>query len=208
MRARGARFAAIALVLLAAGCGGGAEPNAQAPAAAEQQPALETPAAEIAAKGATSEVAGHEATSAQSHAGHSAALPDVQVVRVTKGGAKVNLQSLHTAGKPTLLWFWAPHCTFCRAEAPKLVDFSAKHGSKIAVLGLGAQDDLRQAEGFCTETSTTPLEMVWDASGKSWVHYKVTNQPTVIVLDADGKVVKRWFREFDEREILEAAGQA
>lgn len=208
MTGRGARIAAAtAFALLLAGCGG-AEPSAQAPAAAEQQPAPEAPqVAEVAAKGATSEVAGHEATHDESHAAHSGALPDVEVVRMSSG-EKVPLGSLHTAGKATLLWFWAPHCTFCKAEAPKLVDFEKKHGTEVAVLGLGAQDDLDQAEGFVRQTSTTGLEMVWDASGESWVNYKVTNQPTVIVLDKDGKVVKTWFREFDEREILAATEKA
>ena len=39
-----------------------------------------------------------------------------------------------------------------------------------------------------------------------WLHFKVTNQPTVIVVDADGKVTKKWFRDFDAKGILAAAG--
>lgn len=196
MTGPGARIGAAAtFALLLAGCGGAAEQGAQAPVA------VEAPAAVVPARDTTTD------TAAVTDAASSAALPDVEVVRVTKGGEKVNLQSLHVAGKPTLLWFWAPHCPICKAEAPKLLDFNAKHGTTIAVLGLGAQDSLEQAGGFTQETSTTPLEMVWDSSGKSWVHYRVTNQPTVILLDGEGKVVKRWFRNFDEQGILEAAGQ-
>ncbi len=114
------------------------------------------------------------------------ALPDLQVVRVASGKT-VSLRSLAVAGKPTLLWFWAPHCTFCRAEAPDLLAFQKAYGDQIQILGLGAQDDLDQAVDFLADTSTQKLEMVWDASGKSWVHYKVTNQPTVVVLDGDGQ---------------------
>lgn len=132
------------------------------------------------------------------------ALPDVEVVRVADG-APANVRSLAVAGKPILLWFWAPHCSFCKAEAPKLLDFSARHGSKIQILGLGAQDDFGQAEGFVRETETAGLQMVWDRSGRTWVHYRVTSQPTVIVLDGEGRVVKRFFRQFDEAAILEAA---
>ena len=50
--------------------------------------------------------------------------------------------------------------------------------------------------------------MVWDKTGKSWLHFKVTNQPTVVVVDADGKVTKKWFRDFDAQGILDAAGVA
>lgn len=214
-RRSAALAAALASALVLAGCGG-VDATAQQPpapvaapvAAPVVAPAENTDGSAITPAESTARGTGQEGHDATSHAAATAALPDVQVVRVTKGGETVNLQSLHTAGKATLLWFWAPHCPFCKAEAPKLLDFNAKHGDKVAVLGLGAQDDLDQAEGFCNETRTTPLEMVWDASGKSWLHYKVTNQPTVILIDKDGKVVKRWFRNFDEQGILAAAGAA
>ena len=134
-----------------------------------------------------------------------AALPDLQVVRVASGET-VALQELAPAGKPVVLWFWAPHCTFCRAEAPELVAFERAHRHHLSVLGLGAQDDLDQAARFVADTGTGDLEMVWDRTGKSWVHFKVTNQPTVIVVDAEGKVTKKWFRDFDGDGILRAAG--
>ncbi|MGQ0630844.1 MAG: TlpA family protein disulfide reductase [Sporichthyaceae bacterium] len=132
------------------------------------------------------------------------ALPDISVVQVATGQS-IDLRSLAVAGKPTLLWFWAPHCPFCKAEAPKVLDFQAKYGDDIEVIGLGAQDDLDQAEGFLAETKTAGLKMVWDSSGKSWVHFRVTNQPTVIVLNPAGKVTKTAFREFDAVAIREAA---
>jgi len=135
------------------------------------------------------------------------ALPDLTVVRVASGKT-AQLPTLAEAGKPTLLWFWAPHCTFCRAEAPDLLAFAKAHGSQVQILGLGAQDDLNQAVDFLADTSTQNLEMVWDKTGKSWLHFKVTNQPTVIVLDAKGKVTKTWFRHFDANAILAAAGLA
>ncbi|MGQ0624540.1 MAG: thioredoxin-like domain-containing protein [Sporichthyaceae bacterium] len=146
---------------------------------------------------------------AQAPAGPSVrdALPDISVVQVATGQS-IDLRSLAVAGKPTLLWFWAPHCPFCKAEAPKVLDFQAKYGDEIEVIGLGAQDDLGQAEGFLAETKTSGLQMVWDESGKSWVHFRVTNQPTVIVLNPSGKVTKTAFREFDEVAIREAAAQA
>ncbi len=134
-------------------------------------------------------------------------LPGVSVVKVASGET-VNLRSLAVAGKPTLLWFWAPHCPFCKAEAPKVLDFVAKHGNEVNVIGLGAQDDLDEAEGFLAETKTAGLQMVWDSSGKSWVHFKVTNQPTVIVLNPEGKVTKTYFREFNEAGILAAARES
>lgn len=135
----------------------------------------------------------------------SSALPDIEVVDVS-AGTTVALRSYLTSGRPALLWFWAPHCTFCRAEAPDVAAFAAKYEGRIDVLGVGAQDSLRQAEGFVADTGTGALDMVWDRTGRSWVDFDVTNQPTVLVVDGAGEVQKRWFRNFDEQEIVAAAG--
>ncbi|MGQ0844213.1 MAG: TlpA family protein disulfide reductase [Sporichthyaceae bacterium] len=157
-----------------------------------------------ASSGRTDRLGGGQQTVASADASRQNALPDVEVVRLADG-QRVNLRSLAVAGKPILLWFWAPHCPFCKAEAPKVVNFAARHGAKVQVLGLGAQDDLDQAYGFRKETGTGGLAMVWDRSGKSWRDYRVTNQPTVVVLNGEGKEVKRFFRTFDEAAILAAA---
>jgi thiol-disulfide isomerase/thioredoxin len=140
----------------------------------------------------------------------SAAAPDLPAIDVVQlsTGDEVALQSLVEPGRPTLLWFWAPHCTFCRREAPEVLAFIADHADEVDVLGVGAQDNLDQAHGFLDDTDTHDVTMVWDASGQSWVHHGVTSQPTVIVLDADGQVAGRWYREFDPDGILAAAGVA
>jgi len=132
-------------------------------------------------------------------------LPDIDVVRVACGDT-VALRSLAAPDVPTLLWFWAPHCTFCMREAPEVVEFSAEYGDDVRIIGLGAQDSLDQAVDFVSSTGTEGLVMVWDATGESWIHFEVTSQPTVIVLSADGEVEATWYRDFDEAGILAAAG--
>ncbi len=132
-------------------------------------------------------------------------LPDIDVVRVACGDT-VALRSLAAPDVPTLLWFWAPHCTFCMREASEVVEFSAEYGDEVRIIGLGAQDSLDQAVDFVSSTGTEGLDMVWDESGESWIHFEVTSQPTVIVLSADGEVEETWYRDFDEAGILAAAG--
>ncbi|MBA3743341.1 TlpA disulfide reductase family protein [Sporichthya sp.] len=217
--------AAAAAALMLAGCGGegsgsdavappasvstttgttdsGAAAPSQVTAADPQKPATGAEAAESGS--GTSKESAEVVDKAPAGLKQLATLPDLDVVRVASGDT-TNLRSLAVSGKPTLLWFWAPHCPFCKAEAPKVLEFAKQYGDQVQIIGLGAQDDLAEAESFLAETGTTGLEMVWDSSGKSWVHYKVTNQPTVIVLNPDGKVARTWFREFDSDGIRAAA---
>lgn len=180
------------LVALAAACGSdGTTTAAGGPAAptTTAAPSTDTPATE-----APGPAAGAD-------------LPAIDVVDLASGD-EVDLQSLAQPGRPTLLWFWAPHCTICRREAPELLAFEAAHRDDIDILGVGAQDTLDEAYGFLDDTDTHGLAMVWDESGQSWIHHGVTSQPTVIVLDADGQVAGTWFRDFDVDGILAAAGVA
>lgn len=134
-----------------------------------------------------------------------ASLPSIDVLELASGDT-VDLAALAEAGRPTLLWFWAPHCTFCRAEAPELLELSATHAGQLQILGIGAQDTIDEAYDFLDDTRTGDLRMIWDRSGQSWRHYGVTSQPTIVVLGADGEETGRWFRDFDADAILDAAG--
>ncbi len=133
------------------------------------------------------------------------ALPPIDVVHVASKQT-AGLRTYLTSGRPALLWFWAPHCQFCIAEAPEMRAFAEKYAGRIDVLGVGAQDSLSQAEDFVEKTSTEMLDMVWDKSGDSWITFNVTNQPTVVVLSPSGEVKLRKFRQFNEQEIVAAAG--
>jgi thiol-disulfide isomerase/thioredoxin len=132
-------------------------------------------------------------------------LPDVAAVRVATGET-VNLRDLALTGKPTLLWFWAPHCPVCRAMSPDVRAFAAEYGSRIQIVGLGAQDDLNRARSFLKETDTSTLEMVWDRTGRSWIHFEARHPSTLKVLDSDGKVRRTWVGKFDRDAVRTAAG--
>ncbi len=179
----------LGMALVLAACGGdtGADAGGPAAPASTSSPPAPTSAGEAPATDGTID------------------LPNIEVVQLATGDA-VPLRSLAEPGRPTLLWFWAPHCSICRREAPEVLAFAEDHDTEVDVLGLGAQDSLEQAHGFLDDTGTHDLAMVWDPSGQSWIHHGVTSQPTVIVLDADGQVAGTWFRDFDPEAILAAAG--
>lgn len=92
------------------------------------------------------------------------------------------------AGKPVLLWFWAPWCSVCAAEAPDVLRAHQRHSGKLSVLGVAGLDDLDNMQPFVDRTNTGPITHLGDPTGEIWRRFKVTQQSTYVLLDAAGKV--------------------
>lgn len=54
-------------------------------------------------------------------------------------------------GKPLVLNFWARWCPPCRAEIPELNEFSKQYAGKIAVVGIGIEDDAAAVKAFASD---------------------------------------------------------
>ncbi|MCY3578437.1 MAG: hypothetical protein OXH53_14120 [bacterium] len=61
---------------------------------------------------------------------------------------------------------------------------------KFTLIGVGARDNLGQAEDFVNRTGTT-FAMLWDSSGASWNGLRITSQHRIIVLNRFGQEVDR-----------------
>ncbi len=86
-----------------------------------------------------------------------------------------------------VLWFWAPWCPVCHAEAPamaKLVD--ANPG--VTFIGVAGLDKLPAMQAFPAATGTDNFRHVSDVDGSIWAHFGVTSQPSLAFITADGVV--------------------
>ncbi|WP_341230688.1 TlpA family protein disulfide reductase [Nocardioides salarius] len=102
------------------------------------------------------------------------------------------------AGKPAVLWFWAPWCPTCRAQVSGVGELASTHGDGVAVVGVGAQDDADAIAEFAASVDPAVTNLS-DADGSVWRHYGVTAQSTYLVLDADGEVRAEGY--LDEAEL-------
>lgn len=91
------------------------------------------------------------------------------------------------AGKPAVLWFWAPWCPTCRAQSSGVSALAEKYDGQVNVVGVGALDDLAAIEEYAA-TVDGPTHLV-DPEGEVWRHFGVTAQSTYVVVDADGRLV-------------------
>ena len=90
------------------------------------------------------------------------------------------------AGRPTLLWFWAPWCPTCRGQISQVEGLAADYAGELNVIGVGSLDSAEAIEGFADDVDEiTHLE---DAEGELWQRFGVTEQSSFVLLDADGSV--------------------
>lgn len=90
------------------------------------------------------------------------------------------------AGRPTVLWFWAPWCPTCRGQIPQVEALVADHGGNINVIGIGSLDSAEAIAGFADDVAgLTHLE---DVDGELWRRFGITEQSSFVVLDSDGTV--------------------
>lgn len=96
-----------------------------------------------------------------------------------------------TEGRPVILWFWAPWCTICRAEAPDVIQVVGElesSGSDVTILGVPGRGEVREMEDFVADTGTAVLTHLVDTEGVLWRKYGVVYQPAFALLSPDGEV--------------------
>lgn len=91
------------------------------------------------------------------------------------------------AGRPVLVWFWAPWCAVCRSQIDDVRAYA--ENQDLAVVGIGSLDSSEAIAGFADDVpGVTHLS---DEDGAVWKRFGITEQSSFVVLDADGTEVIR-----------------
>lgn len=107
------------------------------------------------------------------------------------GGATVDggrFEAASLAGKPAVLWFWAPWCSVCRAEGPGVAAVANEFEGRVAFVGVPGLGQVPEMRIFVGDTGTGALTHVVDADGALWQRFGVVAQPAFAFVGADGKV--------------------
>jgi thiol-disulfide isomerase/thioredoxin len=89
---------------------------------------------------------------------------------------------------PTVLWFWAPWCTICRAEAPEVLAVAEEFAGEVTVVGVAGGGEAEEMADFVAATGTGGLEHVVDSDGAIWSDFGVVAQPAFAFVGRDGQV--------------------
>lgn len=120
--------------------------------------------------------------------GDQASVPAIlEFTSTTVSGDTFDGRSL--AGRPTLLWFWAPWCPTCRGQIPQVEAIATEHGDDLNVVGIGSLDSAEAIAGFAEDAGPDVVTHLEDVDGELWTRFGVTEQSSFVLLDADGTVV-------------------
>ena len=79
----------------------------------------------------------------------------------------------------------------CRAEQPGLGQVAREFKGTVQFLGVSFNDSVSEGRKYQRQFEV-PYPLANDASGQSWATYQVPYQPVTVVVDARGRVARRW----------------
>jgi len=105
----------------------------------------------------------------------------------TLDGAAFNASTM--AGKPTILWFWAPWCATCASEAQSISDLAPQFKGRLNILGIAGLGDNKAMHQFVSDLDVGDVPHLDDQAGVIWKKFRITEQSTYVFLDRTGAVV-------------------
>ena len=94
------------------------------------------------------------------------------------------------AGKPAILWFWAPWCATCASEAQSIADLATQYQGRLGILGIAGLGDNKAMHQFVSDLDVGDVPHLDDQAGVVWKKFGITQQSTYVFLDRTGKIVK------------------
>lgn len=173
------RHAAVLAVgaLALAACGGGDDDASTAAPAAEPAPVAASADADASSEGAaTSDIDELGAAFAEAFAAS------------TPLDSAVTFDGASLAGGDAVVWFWAPWCTICRAEAPEVAEIAERYGADIQLVGVPGRGELDAMQEFVDDTGTGSITHLADLDGTVWSAFGVYGQPAFAFIDDSGEV--------------------
>ena len=109
----------------------------------------------------------------------------------TLDGAAFDASTL--AGKPAILWFWAPWCATCASEAQSINNIADEYGDRLTILGVAGMGDNSDMHQFVSDLEVTKVPNLDDQEGVIWKRFGITEQSTYVFLDAKGTILDKGY---------------
>ncbi|MEU4333868.1 thioredoxin-like domain-containing protein [Micromonospora lupini] len=109
------------------------------------------------------------------------------------------------AGRPVVLWFWAPWCATCASQAWTVAEIAPRYRDTVPIVGVAGLGEQRDMKNFVSEFDLGDMPQIDDRKGTLWKRFKVTEQSIFVIIDRDGTVVHQGFLDGESLSARVAA---
>jgi thiol-disulfide isomerase/thioredoxin len=102
------------------------------------------------------------------------------------------------AGKPAVLWFWAPWCPVCLQQAPGVRVAAEKYGDRVTIVGVAGLDEADAMPEFVRLAKVESIMHLSDEPGVVWKHFGIAEQSSFVLIDTSGQVTGHGRLDADE----------
>jgi thiol-disulfide isomerase/thioredoxin len=114
--------------------------------------------------------------------------PEISVYDPADAPAVLQFSAKTLYGQPTIVWFWAPWCPVCKAEAPAILDALDELPDGVRAIGIPGQSDVASMQAFVNTYGLGAMPQIVDADGSLWANFSVSYQPATALIAADGTI--------------------
>lgn len=97
------------------------------------------------------------------------------------------------AGRPVVLWFWAPWCATCASQAWTVAEIAPRYRDTVPIVGVAGLGEQRDMKNFVSEFDLGDMPQIDDRKGALWKRFTVTEQSIFVIIDRDGTIVHQGF---------------
>jgi thiol-disulfide isomerase/thioredoxin len=94
------------------------------------------------------------------------------------------------AGKPVILWFWAPWCAVCLGQGQSVTDLAQQYSGRVNLLGVaGLDQSTKNMKEFVSQADVGNVTHLNDKDGVLWKRFGIKEQSTFVLINRSGKVM-------------------
>ncbi|HZD75103.1 MAG TPA: TlpA disulfide reductase family protein [Actinomycetota bacterium] len=94
-------------------------------------------------------------------------------------------------GRPAVVNFFESWCSICQAEQPDLSKVAGEFAGRVSFVGVSYHDTVAAGRAYQRRFGIA-YPLANDASGRTWLRWRVPYQPVTVLVDKQGRIAERF----------------